>query len=309
MKDWLNVDSFLNFLWGMETNLWAFRVLDLPLFLNFLWGMETCAGSRPLSQNPRFWTSYEGWKPYSPSNTSTIVGTFLNFLWGMETQTSFSTSRPCPLRFWTSYEGWKHIDKFHYARLTLVFELPMRDGNEVIACWPTSLSLVFELPMRDGNGQGQIHDRLKASVFELPMRDGNASCSFFRTSSVTFLNFLWGMETANIRCASWFRRWFLNFLWGMETRLRLLLSRQGHRFWTSYEGWKLVYLWCFIDNTLVFELPMRDGNSCNLRKVKKRLCVFELPMRDGNLLAPPLADLRWFVFELPMRDGNYSILV
>jgi len=103
-------------------------------------------------------------------------------------------------------------------------------------------SVVFELPMRDGNEQGKISTEEFNKVFELPMRDGNRfllpHCQLFL--ECTFLNFLWGMETKrHIGAGTWTEYVFelpmrdgnrkvekeakhevvfLNFLWGMETR-------------------------------------------------------------------------------------------
>ena len=79
----------------------------------------------------------------------------------------------------------------HLPKPSLVFELPMRDGNAGTSRTGPQPHHVFELPMRDGNrrrlGQHQVSNR----VFELPMRDGN--CLFNlnpRKSFLKFLNFL-----------------------------------------------------------------------------------------------------------------------
>ena len=140
------------------------------------------------------------------------------------------------------------------------------------------------------------------------MRDGNSSprISTLR-SAISFLVFLWGMETTRNRIAHflfpplvfslpmrdgnmgkqyllpWWENQFLVFLWGMETRF----VQYGHAKRRPF----LVFLWGMEtwensiycpDEKIVFSLPMRDGNvSMTFSKTKQKL-VFSLPMRDGN---------------------------
>ena len=83
----------------------------------------------------------------------------------------------------------------------------------------------------------------------------------FASNHARFLNFLWGMETEHYAVFITQALVFLNFLWGMETHLQDRSPKVG---------------------VLVFELPMRDGNSSSINRVWFRVWVFELPMRDGN---------------------------
>ena len=55
----------------------------------------------------------------------------------------------------------------------IVFELPMRDGNQDMDWEYSQGLLVFELPMRDGNSEDFQCLPNGFLVFELPMRDGN----------------------------------------------------------------------------------------------------------------------------------------
>ena len=129
----------------------------------------------------------------------TLLEAFLNFLWGMETLQativyldSYFPVFELPMRdgnlgfsalscllessFWTSYEGWK------------------RRWRE--RCMPICLSFWTSY---EGWKQKKLNNIIAktVSVFELPMRDGNfwAAIKGYRHGG-TFLNFLWGMETA-----------------------------------------------------------------------------------------------------------------
>ena len=83
----------------------------------------------PITNEDRFWTSYEGWK------REYVLCIFL----------------PTGNGFWTSYEGWKQASLCALHSPSRVFELPMRDGNAAHQIHQIRPILVFELPMRDGN--------------------------------------------------------------------------------------------------------------------------------------------------------------
>ena len=144
-----------------------------------------------------FWTSYEGWKLVIHIFHAPFAHEFLNFLWGMETPCR-PTSQPAN---------------------QLVFELPMRDGNESTNAPFTCLSMFLNfLWGMETSVIPKVHIR-HALVFELPMRDGNyTSTSANGTYTKMFLNFLWGMETLKYSRMHSKIVQFLNFLWGMETR-------------------------------------------------------------------------------------------
>jgi len=150
---------------------------------------------------------------------------------------------------------------------------------------------VFELPMRDGNQIKELEQARDSYSFWTSYEGWKLMFSWFTSVSPSkFLNFLWGMETdctLDILASS---REFLNFLWGMETIVNTRITTVGHQFlnflwgmetpllkggqlpsqgfWTSYEGWKLSSRPCGASYPLVFELPMRDGNMfCPIRIV------------------------------------------
>ena len=168
----------------------------------------------------RFWTSYEGWK--------------LLDRW---------SPRYCPLCFWTSYEGWKLSDRNDRTRYRPRFWTSYEGWKQYsYLCLNYLHKHVFELPMRDGNAIRRrslttLKPRFWTSYEGWKLTSG--ASSMFQT--VTFLNFLWGMETG------W--TWFFK------------LMPSG--FWTSYEGWKPQQKVHKIQVCApVFELPMRDGNCC-----------------------------------------------
>jgi len=166
-------------------------------------------------------------------------------------------------------------------------------------------------------------------VFELPMRDGNnVILKGAKRPHRMFLNFLWGMETRKCGNRPFNFIMFLNFLWGMETKHGVYVSevptsvfelpmRDGNMlghvypscpcacFWTSYEGWKPVFIWHDSRTDGLF-LNFLWGMETQCRTVRMgiRTPVFELPMRDGNRAHPKHRNRPILVFELPMRDGN-----
>ena len=233
----------------------------------------------------------------------------------------------------------------------------MRDGNiyyHRFSHLPTSL--VFELPMRDGNSFPRRASRAPFYVFELPMRDGNcrprSSCRLIPR----FLNFLWGMETCKALRQPKENAPFLNFLWGMETSqckcpilfwasVFELPMRDGNRpieqevlnklycFWTSYEGWKSSSSVCFWVSRIAFLnflWGMETGLSSQKRLDKKKgfwtsyegwklledWSLFYAPVLFLNFLwgMETIQDLHFrqlslCVFELPTRDGNLVFCV
>ena len=121
---------------------------------------------------------------------------FLNFLWGMETfhkDLLSSISLSC---FWTSYEGWKQKCAGAMNELLEVFELPMRDGNITSAPSGVILYAVFELPMRDGNCAVGRRSHWRRPGFWTSYEGWKPVFLFVIFKHyVSFLNFLWGMET------------------------------------------------------------------------------------------------------------------
>ena len=77
-------------------------------------------------------------------------------------------------------------------------------------------------------------------------------------------------------------------------------------FYLTYEEWKLALMKFSINcASLVFTLPMRNGNSDSVDEVRVRNAVFTLPMRNGNYTATIISISAWIVFTLPMRNGNH----
>ena len=123
------LQTFLVFLWGMETAGWTSHEERLRWFLVFLWGMET----------RRSWH----YSPYRPQ--------FLVFLWGMET---LRWRCATPKHFYVFSLPMRDGNKRNILGFKLwgmVFSLPMRDGNRSRSLAPAISSSVFSLPMRDGN--------------------------------------------------------------------------------------------------------------------------------------------------------------
>ena len=143
---------------------------------------------------------------------------------------------------------------------------------------------VFELPMRDGNQIKELEQARDSYSFWTSYEGWKLMFSWFTSVSPSkFLNFLWGMETdctLDILASS---REFLNFLWGMETIVNTRITTVGHQFLNFLWGMEtsmpshrhstvmtfLNFLWGmetlsgkvkFFVPKLVFELPMRDGN-------------------------------------------------
>ena len=58
-------------------------------------------------------------------------------------------------------------------RVSLLLDLPMRDGNFACAALSMASALLLDLPMRDGNAGCPIGGIVFDPLLDLPMRDGN----------------------------------------------------------------------------------------------------------------------------------------
>jgi len=167
--------SFLPYLWGMETNfgICFFVCLIIP-FLPYLWGMETRISVLRTVMLLRSYRTYEEWKPLHVS--------------------ILKTSSLCSYR---TYEEWKQRMCLLFRQTYLVLTVPMRNGNlDTPISLANSIWLVLTVPMRNGNidkgydlgllnlGSYRTYEEWKHLVFiSLP------------PFKLTFLPYLWGMET------------------------------------------------------------------------------------------------------------------
>ena len=161
--------------------------------------------------------------------------------------------------------------------------------------------------MRDGNYEIYRQAHNSSRVFELPMRDGNST--WYQASLARSSVFELPMRDGN------------------SLRLSVPLVLQV-RFWTSYEGWKRIFVSCLAllscgflnflwgmetflfllrvaNQDLVFELPMRDGNKPVYVSMTIKAKGFWTSYEGWKLLLFKRSSKRFYlVFELPMRDGN-----
>ena len=160
--------------------------------------------------------------------------------------------------------------------------------------------------MRNGNAPIILIGELSTRVLILPMRNGNVG----RTTRVpeahmSFLSYLWGMETDAIHYELARRFEFLSYLWGMETWYGVCyVDKLVIRSYPTYEEWKPASccFWNAFFNVLI--LPMRNGNMIMCCTVM--LCGMFLSYLWGMETISSLAI--WIVLYpvliLPMRNGN-----
>jgi len=129
--------------------------------------------------------------------------------------------------------------------------------DRLVACFQK----VLTVPMRNGNCHAEYHFWPSESVLTVPMRNGNQLSLYQNFTTISFLPYLWGMETSPSLLSSARvllvltvpmrngnsrsdvfdmndMNEFLPYLWGMETAC-------DGRYWTSalgsyrtYEEWK-----------------------------------------------------------------------
>ena len=58
---------------------------------------------------------------------------------------------------------------------SVVYRLPIRDGNSICQNFALDLGCVYRLPIRDGNRVGAVRIIAAEIVYRLPIRDGNLS--------------------------------------------------------------------------------------------------------------------------------------
>ena len=121
------------------------------------------------------------------------------------------------IRFYLTYEEWKlALMKFS------------------INC----ASLVFTLPMRNGNKLRLYNDNLMFRVFTLPMRNGNYVTYGNAVIAIVFLPYLWGMETllcnsCSDKCYSFYLTYEEWKHWISAAKLVWCFC-----FYLTYEEWK-----------------------------------------------------------------------
>ena len=166
--------GFLDYLWGIETQVWSWVRLIVPSFLDYLWGIET-----------------DSFFDYIPG-----FRRFLDYLWGIETQ-YVSPLRRCPRGFLDYLWGIETSGSASLGVLNyIVFRLPMRNWNLDRGERLGQTVTVFRLPMRNWNfllgsfvasGSIEFLDYLWGIETTFPFRS-NDLCR-------TFLDYLWGIET------------------------------------------------------------------------------------------------------------------
>ena len=167
--------------------------------------------------------------------------------------------------------------------LSLVFTLPMRNGNYTVGLASIMSFIRFYLTYEEWKLVSSVRETLNTWVFTLPMRNGNSKNFILSSSFFWFLPYLWGMETwtccACACCAS--LGFYLTYEEWKHWKIRIYRSHRG-RFYLTYEEWKQDIHGRSMGWHKVFTLPMRNGNTII---VEWKLCcffVFTLPMRNGN---------------------------
>jgi len=148
-------DTFLPYLWGMETLcnhvrdcLWH-RVLTVPMrngnssVHRLVWLLLY-----------RSYRTYEEWKLDTSRFRNLHVFSFLPYLWGMETQV-FQCKGWFKVSSYRTYEEWKPTMLMQaIVYVWKVLTVPMRNGNPTITTHNGRVSvIVLTVPMRNGNKQ------------------------------------------------------------------------------------------------------------------------------------------------------------
>ena len=140
--------------------------------------------------------------------------------------------------------------------------------------------------MRDWNYTVGRRSERWHSVWILPMRDWNRTTGIVYTPAVTFGSYLWGIETSRYH------------------------SRDKHSsagLDLTYEGLKHPFsFYHFVDDVLVWILPMRDWNLklAFYHKPFARLDLTYEGLKPGPSKTSPFG--RTCVWILPMRDWNFD---
>ena len=230
-------NQFLPYLWGMETNFWMFH--------------------NNLVFNSSYRT-YEEWKQYTFQVVwCTILVLTVPMRNGNITSVPTVATPNMVLTVPMRNGNWGECDA-NWKIQREVLTVPMRNGNEVQFQLGYKGYLVLTVPMRNGNALVILFMLCSYIVLTVPMRNGNFSMlgitspwysSSYRTyeewkrfvnedntiAKLSFLPYLWGMETHIPDINKSHNNTFLPYLWGMETGTVFLDFYRTHSF--------LPYLW------------------------------------------------------------------
>mgnify|MGYP007068105388 CR=1 FL=1 len=120
---------FVEYLWGIETNLGRCEMSLFPLFVEYLWGIETFVFVKIDLHFYPFVEYLWGIETIGLYFRGRKLYQFVEYLWGIETILPYSL----------------------LSSFLLVCRIPMRDWNFVIFIFLLLLGRVCRIPMRDWN--------------------------------------------------------------------------------------------------------------------------------------------------------------
>ena len=143
---------------------------------------------------------------------------------------------------------------------------------------------VYRIPMRDWNDSVICDDNMNVMVYRIPMRDWNLSCSLLCwISCLSFIEYLWGIETRKFIVQLQEYGMFIEYLWGIET------SQSSH---THGSRTKFIeYLWGIETGHYCHFLLQQSSFIEYLWGIETMICwwrrqrahsVYRIPMRDWN---------------------------
>jgi len=121
--------SFLSYLWGMETLWKSFGTKKNPTFLSYLWGMETHIHFVIKIYLLTFYPTYEEWKRENRKFKMRWGNTFYPTYEEWKLSYDEKTQRPEYMTFYPTYEEWKLRLFQECLKVLMLFILPMRNGN------------------------------------------------------------------------------------------------------------------------------------------------------------------------------------
>jgi len=238
-----SIESFLSYLWGMETDIILSGVIFLPSVLILpMRNGNTASVKFATFVSPGSYPTYEEWKPLLsaisspfglvlilpmrngnsksyPSSVSTVFVLILPMRNGnvlLHNQSLYQY--PLFLSYLWGMETKHIISNILSSRLVLI--LPMRNGNSEVAARSALGIYVLILPMRNGNAfhVPLAHDSIPVLI--LPMRNGNVSYNLISPSlsQRSYPTYEEWKPNSNLLASTSFIR-FLSYLWGMETFL------------------------------------------------------------------------------------------
>ena len=323
------VRLFLPYLWGMETFVYRLficwhNVLTVPMRNGNL-SVQTCRWSLlhgsyrtyeewKLASLTDFYEQFTEFLPYLWGMETSIAvamfesqAQFLPYLWGMETSLELGHAPQGNYSSYRTYEEWKLQIVHRWFWLCKLF-LPYLWGMETTwlyhwCGWIVSSYRTYEEWKHIWNSEYKYRE---AKVLTVPMRNGNPGPLVLIRYKVTFLPYLWGMETKQFLTSSTSRRFVLTVpmrngnSWQMQNYPTPWMGS-----YRTYEEWKQGNNnRNRRRNDWVLTVPMRNGNQPQVQHNRIPLNVLTVPMRNGNTGSSVGVCLPFFVLTVPMRNGN-----